>query len=740
MMSPADTMGTPRNERICGWAAGHQPRNRGSWVMSAVRNGDGSVSMASSSPCVRGSGPSCSTSSSLMPTVVNRANSSPSASGTPMAAYWAPTSSRALSASWSSTRSSDEPSVTARMAADSAASTAPVAPGSYGPVSDDCSPTVDTVREPTGPRSGRRRLEIRVPGRRRGLGGRVVEAVGPEGRRIDEPLVAHRLGVELRGPGAELHERPVVVGERRPHEVCLVLPDRAVLLDLLVDLGHERPADVAGGLLVAHGPEHEVEPHDAAVGLDGCGAGVVDGVDDAAEGDQRDARPPGVSVDAALHHAPRRGELLRGAHDGLGEAGGVLLELGHLGRVVHVTEVGRVDRVLGHLLHRGVDRVLGARHGRPVVVAHQLGYLGNVPHRRLLVGVVPRQHHAVALERRERADPGLAVDAFAVGDRGVGALAVVAPAVERADDLAAVDRGAVAEVGTEVGAEGVLDVSDALGVTPSHQVAAEVVERFGLRGEVLGVPDAEPPERDGEGVAMLHGCSSRQDAPRLEHVSIPVEPQGLAKSPDRFGPRVAGSVIVRPLWAQSLRRRQTPAAPLTSPSSSGGTSARRSTCSSSGSTLASTSSRPPRPKPRRAPATPAIASPSSNARSPSRPSVSKNRASPRCRASAPGWNSCSAWPRSRPTSIATSPSARPRSSSPPPTSSPRRWSRRPGRSPPRSRPPPSARRRPRATRPTARPTRCGRRPSARSRPCGPRPSARPASSAPSPTTRSPSTG
>ena len=86
MMSPADTIGTPRNERICGWAAGHQPRKRGSCVMSAVRNGDGSVSMASSSPCVRGRGPSCSISSSLMPTVTKRANSSPSGSGRPMAA------------------------------------------------------------------------------------------------------------------------------------------------------------------------------------------------------------------------------------------------------------------------------------------------------------------------------------------------------------------------------------------------------------------------------------------------------------------------------------------------------------------------------------------------------------------------------------------------------------------------------------------------------------------------------
>jgi hypothetical protein len=37
MMSPDDTMGTPRNDRIRGWAEGHQPRNRGSVVMSVAR-------------------------------------------------------------------------------------------------------------------------------------------------------------------------------------------------------------------------------------------------------------------------------------------------------------------------------------------------------------------------------------------------------------------------------------------------------------------------------------------------------------------------------------------------------------------------------------------------------------------------------------------------------------------------------------------------------------------------------
>jgi hypothetical protein len=99
--------------------------------------------------------------------------------------------------------------------------------------------------------------------------------------------------------------------------------------------------------------------------------------------------------------------------------------------------------------------------------------------------------------------------------------------VERADDLAVVDGAAVAQVGAEMGAEGVVDVHLAALVAPADQVAGEVVERLGLTGrEVLGVADAEPAERDGEGVAMLHrSCprGRRDHATTLEHVSILVE-------------------------------------------------------------------------------------------------------------------------------------------------------------------------------------------------------------------------
>jgi hypothetical protein len=77
--------------------------------------------------------------------------------------------------------------------------------------------------------------------------------------------------------------------------------------------------------------------------------------------------------------------------------------------------------------------------------------------------------------------------------------------VERAAQLAAVDGAAVAEVGAEVRAEGVLHVDGAVGVAPPDQVLLPVVERLGLAGgEVLGVADAEPAERDGKRVPVLH--------------------------------------------------------------------------------------------------------------------------------------------------------------------------------------------------------------------------------------------
>ena len=104
------------------------------------------------------------------------------------------------------------------------------------------------------------------------------------------------------------------------------------------------------------------------------------------------------------------------------------------------------------------------------------------------VGVVPEEDEAVALDGRVRADPGLLVEAVAVGDVGVAALAVPLPPVVGADQVAAVDPPAEGQVGAEVGAVGVHDVGRALLVPPEDEVPGQVAEGPDLaRGEVVAV-------------------------------------------------------------------------------------------------------------------------------------------------------------------------------------------------------------------------------------------------------------
>ena len=80
-MSPLNTMGTPRNDRIRGWAAGHQ-LNRGSARTSSVRYGRrGRAASSRAGRGCWGGGRSASTSSSLMPTWMNWANPSPALVG-----------------------------------------------------------------------------------------------------------------------------------------------------------------------------------------------------------------------------------------------------------------------------------------------------------------------------------------------------------------------------------------------------------------------------------------------------------------------------------------------------------------------------------------------------------------------------------------------------------------------------------------------------------------------------------
>ena len=110
--------------------------------------------------------------------------------------------------------------------------------------------------------------------------------------------------------------------------------------------------------------------------------------------------------------------------------------------------------------------------------------------------MIPRVDEAIALERGERPNLRLGVRALAVGDFGVAPVGVVLPSVERAHDLTAVDGATVPEVGAEMRTERLHDVGYGVGVAPPDEMAAPVVERARLLGELVGIPDAEPSEGD----------------------------------------------------------------------------------------------------------------------------------------------------------------------------------------------------------------------------------------------------
>ena len=226
-----------------------------------------------------------------------------------------------------------------------------------------------------------------------------------------------------------------------------------------------------------------------------------------------------------------RGELLDRAHDRRGARGLVGLDLGDDLGVVHVAEVRAVDAVLGQLLGGGGDREV---HRGPLASSPRSTSRpwSGISYSRLgALGVVPRHDEVLAdLADRVRAHPGLLVGAGAVGDVGVGAVGVELPAVERADQLAAVDVAAVAEVGTEVRAVGVVEVGGALVVAPQHEVAAEVVAgEHVARLELARPRHLEPPERDVEGVAAGVGLLGR-DGQRHGPAAVRMDPSAAGAS------------------------------------------------------------------------------------------------------------------------------------------------------------------------------------------------------------------
>jgi hypothetical protein len=112
-------IGTPRNDSIAGWFAG-DPADCGCAASRRIRIGRRSLIKRPSTPCPVGSGPIAAFPASSIPAVKNWLSPVPLSSITPSAAYRARNTSRATSAIFCSTRSSDGSVVNARLACISA--------------------------------------------------------------------------------------------------------------------------------------------------------------------------------------------------------------------------------------------------------------------------------------------------------------------------------------------------------------------------------------------------------------------------------------------------------------------------------------------------------------------------------------------------------------------------------------------------------------------------------------------
>ena len=159
---------------------------------------------------------------------------------------------------------------------------------------------------------------------------------------------------------------PSVSASAGRHEVGLVLPDRHVLHELAVDLGGEGLAHGRVGRLVADVADVEVEPGlgrlPASIGVDELTSSVSTMP---LKRTMRHARAVGQRCRCVRR--PRRAASGTSGSDFITATvalGLVVLDLRHLGGVVHVAEVGRVDGVLAHLLDARPARVAGCAWGR----------------------------------------------------------------------------------------------------------------------------------------------------------------------------------------------------------------------------------------------------------------------------------------------------------------------------------------------------------------------------------------
>ena len=234
--------------------------------------------------------------------------------------------------------------------------------------------------------------------------------------------------------------------------------------------------------------------------------------------------------------ATRRDVRLLRQHHRARAVGVVALHLGDVVGAVHELEVRGVGAVLRHLLRHGADHVRRRVEVAPRGIADLLDHR-DLPLRRFLVRVVPREHEAVAHDRRVGAQLRLAVRALAVRD--VRARRPRRRTASRGTGTAAAssrDRAAVREVRAEVRAERVLEVEVAGDVAPQHELAVPVLERGHLAGREVARGTRPGTSRTGV------GKGKRLDAMRriLEHVSIigqqrpqPPRPPGGRSRPDR---------------------------------------------------------------------------------------------------------------------------------------------------------------------------------------------------------------